>query len=107
MPLSVRLLNRATRRQYARVPTGRLLIVKGKSSCQWLIRAPRNARAALFFTQRGGIHRARLAAGRMSSGEPGFVSGNEPPKVVRIRMIGGSVPTDKLVGALGLPFVIV
>jgi len=26
---------------------------------------------------------------------------------VRIRMMGGSVPTDKLVDALGLPFVIV
>jgi acetylornithine deacetylase/succinyl-diaminopimelate desuccinylase-like protein len=36
-----------------------------------------------------------------------FARGGEPAKTVRIRMMGGSVPTDKLVGALGLPFVIV
>jgi acetylornithine deacetylase/succinyl-diaminopimelate desuccinylase-like protein len=36
-----------------------------------------------------------------------FATGNEPAKTVRIRMMGGSVPTDKLVEALELPFVIV
>ena len=36
-----------------------------------------------------------------------FGSAGEPAKTVRIRMMGGSVPTDKLVGALDLPFVIV
>jgi acetylornithine deacetylase/succinyl-diaminopimelate desuccinylase-like protein len=32
---------------------------------------------------------------------------DQPAKTVRIRMMGGSVPTDKLVEALALPFVIV
>src|SRR5262249_50207070 len=36
-----------------------------------------------------------------------FATDNEPARTVRIRMMGGSVPTDKLVDALGLPFVIV
>ncbi len=36
-----------------------------------------------------------------------FAAGEDPAKTVRIRMMGGSVPTDKLVDALGLPFVIV
>jgi acetylornithine deacetylase/succinyl-diaminopimelate desuccinylase-like protein len=36
-----------------------------------------------------------------------FESGDEPVKTVRIRMMGGSVPTDQLVDALDLPFVIV
>jgi acetylornithine deacetylase/succinyl-diaminopimelate desuccinylase-like protein len=36
-----------------------------------------------------------------------FGIGGEPAKTVRIRMMGGSVPTDKLVEALELPFVIV
>jgi acetylornithine deacetylase/succinyl-diaminopimelate desuccinylase-like protein len=36
-----------------------------------------------------------------------FESEGEPAKTVRIRMMGGSVPTDKLVDALDLPFVIV
>ncbi len=36
-----------------------------------------------------------------------FAEGETPAKTVRIRMMGGSVPTDKLVDALGLPFVIV
>jgi acetylornithine deacetylase/succinyl-diaminopimelate desuccinylase-like protein len=36
-----------------------------------------------------------------------FGDGGERAKTVRIRMMGGSVPTDKLVGALDLPFVIV
>src|SRR5262245_23844265 len=36
-----------------------------------------------------------------------FAKGGEPAKTVRIRMMGGSVPTDKLVEALDLPFVIV
>ena len=35
-----------------------------------------------------------------------FATTGEPAKTVRIRMMGGSVPTDKLVDALGLPFVI-
>jgi acetylornithine deacetylase/succinyl-diaminopimelate desuccinylase-like protein len=39
--------------------------------------------------------------------EKAFAQGNEPPQIVRIRMMGGSVPTDKLVGTLDLPFVIV
>ena len=36
-----------------------------------------------------------------------FATGGEPAATVRIRMMGGSVPTDKLVEALELPFVIV
>jgi acetylornithine deacetylase/succinyl-diaminopimelate desuccinylase-like protein len=36
-----------------------------------------------------------------------FATAAGPAKTVRIRMMGGSVPTDKLVEALGLPFVIV
>jgi acetylornithine deacetylase/succinyl-diaminopimelate desuccinylase-like protein len=36
-----------------------------------------------------------------------FATASGPAKTVRIRMMGGSVPTDKLVDALGLPFVIV
>jgi acetylornithine deacetylase/succinyl-diaminopimelate desuccinylase-like protein len=36
-----------------------------------------------------------------------FARDGEPAQTVRIRMMGGSVPTDKLVGALDLPFVIV
>jgi len=36
-----------------------------------------------------------------------FSEAGEPAKTVRIRMMGGSVPTDKLVEALDLPFVIV
>jgi acetylornithine deacetylase/succinyl-diaminopimelate desuccinylase-like protein len=36
-----------------------------------------------------------------------FAEGGEAAKTVRIRMMGGSVPTDKLVEALDLPFVIV
>ena len=36
-----------------------------------------------------------------------FATEAGPAKTVRIRMMGGSVPTDKLVEALGLPFVIV
>jgi acetylornithine deacetylase/succinyl-diaminopimelate desuccinylase-like protein len=36
-----------------------------------------------------------------------FRDGGEGAKTVRIRMMGGSVPTDKLVEALDLPFVIV
>jgi acetylornithine deacetylase/succinyl-diaminopimelate desuccinylase-like protein len=36
-----------------------------------------------------------------------FETGDEPVKTVRIRMMGGSVPTDQLVDALDLPFVIV
>ncbi len=36
-----------------------------------------------------------------------FAAGENPAKTVRIRMMGGSVPTDKLVDALALPFVIV
>ena len=35
------------------------------------------------------------------------VSGGQPADPVRIRMMGGSVPTDKLVDALGVPFIIV
>ena len=34
-------------------------------------------------------------------------AGEDGAKTVRIRMMGGSVPTDKLVDALGLPFVII
>jgi acetylornithine deacetylase/succinyl-diaminopimelate desuccinylase-like protein len=36
-----------------------------------------------------------------------FATAAGPAKTVRIRMMGASVPTDKLVDALGLPFVIV
>jgi acetylornithine deacetylase/succinyl-diaminopimelate desuccinylase-like protein len=36
-----------------------------------------------------------------------FTSGGVDAKTVRIRMMGGSVPTDKLVDALAVPFVIV
>ena len=36
-----------------------------------------------------------------------YDSGRDKAGVVRIRMMGGSVPTDKLIDALGLPFVIV
>ena len=36
-----------------------------------------------------------------------FSEAGQPAKTVRIRMMGGSVPTDKLVEALDLPFVIV
>jgi acetylornithine deacetylase/succinyl-diaminopimelate desuccinylase-like protein len=36
-----------------------------------------------------------------------FDSGNGPVQIVKIRMMGGTVPTDKLVGTLNLPFVIV
>jgi acetylornithine deacetylase/succinyl-diaminopimelate desuccinylase-like protein len=36
-----------------------------------------------------------------------FSSGSVAAPTVRIRMMGGSVPTDKLVDALGVPFVIV
>ena len=36
-----------------------------------------------------------------------FAIEGEPAKTVRIRMMGGSVPTDKLVSALGIPFVII
>jgi acetylornithine deacetylase/succinyl-diaminopimelate desuccinylase-like protein len=36
-----------------------------------------------------------------------FARNGEPAKTVRIRMMGGSVPTDKLVQALDIPFVIV
>jgi acetylornithine deacetylase/succinyl-diaminopimelate desuccinylase-like protein len=36
-----------------------------------------------------------------------FASGGTDAKTVRIRMMGGSVPTDKLVDALETPFVIV
>jgi acetylornithine deacetylase/succinyl-diaminopimelate desuccinylase-like protein len=36
-----------------------------------------------------------------------FASNGQPAKTVRIRLMGGSVPTDKLVEALGIPFVIV
>ena len=36
-----------------------------------------------------------------------FASGGVDAATVRIRMMGGSVPTDKLVDALGVPFVIV
>lgn len=36
-----------------------------------------------------------------------FASGGEPAKTVRIRMMGGTVPTDKLIEALETPFVIV
>src|SRR5262249_3384103 len=35
------------------------------------------------------------------------VAGGDGNAVVRIRMMGGTVPTDKLIGALNLPFVIV
>src|SRR5262249_49345941 len=34
-------------------------------------------------------------------------SGDASNSIVRIRMMGGTVPTDKLIGALNLPFVIV
>lgn len=36
-----------------------------------------------------------------------FASDGQPAKTVRIRLMGGSVPTDKLVDALDMPFVIV
>ncbi len=36
-----------------------------------------------------------------------FARDGEPTKTVRIRLMGGSVPTDKLVEALDMPFVIV
>jgi acetylornithine deacetylase/succinyl-diaminopimelate desuccinylase-like protein len=36
-----------------------------------------------------------------------FESGSGPAQIVKIRMMGGTVPTDKLVGTLDLPFVIV
>ena len=36
-----------------------------------------------------------------------FTDAAQPVNIVRIRMMGGSVPTDKLVEALALPFVIV
>jgi acetylornithine deacetylase/succinyl-diaminopimelate desuccinylase-like protein len=36
-----------------------------------------------------------------------FESGSGPAQLVKIRMMGGTVPTDKLVGTLNLPFVIV
>jgi acetylornithine deacetylase/succinyl-diaminopimelate desuccinylase-like protein len=36
-----------------------------------------------------------------------FATGGAPARIVRIRMMGGSVPTDKLVDALGMPFVII
>ena len=36
-----------------------------------------------------------------------FAAAGKPAETVRIRMMGGSVPTDKLVEALDLPFVIV
>jgi acetylornithine deacetylase/succinyl-diaminopimelate desuccinylase-like protein len=36
-----------------------------------------------------------------------FARDGAPARTVRIRMMGGSVPTDKLVGALDLPFIIV
>jgi acetylornithine deacetylase/succinyl-diaminopimelate desuccinylase-like protein len=36
-----------------------------------------------------------------------FASNGQPAKTVRIRLMGGSVPTDKLVEALDMPFVIV
>ena len=36
-----------------------------------------------------------------------FASNGQPAKTVRIRLMGGSVPTDKLVEALDIPFVIV
>jgi acetylornithine deacetylase/succinyl-diaminopimelate desuccinylase-like protein len=39
--------------------------------------------------------------------EKSFAKDRQPAKIVRIRMMGGSVPTDKLVSALGLPFVII
>src|SRR5262249_26272472 len=36
-----------------------------------------------------------------------FDNGSGPAPIVKIRMMGGTVPTDKLVGTLDLPFVIV
>lgn len=36
-----------------------------------------------------------------------FGSGGQPARTVRIRMMGGSVPTDKLVDALATPFVLI
>jgi acetylornithine deacetylase/succinyl-diaminopimelate desuccinylase-like protein len=39
--------------------------------------------------------------------EKTFANGTEHPQIVKIRMMGGTVPTDKLVGTLNLPFVIV
>jgi acetylornithine deacetylase/succinyl-diaminopimelate desuccinylase-like protein len=36
-----------------------------------------------------------------------FAVGDEPAKTVRVRMMGGGLPTDKLVEALDLPFVII
>jgi acetylornithine deacetylase/succinyl-diaminopimelate desuccinylase-like protein len=48
-----------------------------------------------------------VGAWAQASLEKTFAVGGEAPKIVRIRMMGGSVPTDKLVGALGLSFVIV
>ncbi len=36
-----------------------------------------------------------------------FATNGAPARIVRIRMMGGSVPTDKLVGALETPFVII
>ena len=48
-----------------------------------------------------------LGAWAQSSLAKTFAVEGEQAKTVRIRMMGGSVPTDKLVDALDLPFVIV
>src|SRR5262249_25713212 len=39
--------------------------------------------------------------------EKTFAAASEPSQLVKIRMMGGTVPTDKLVGTLSRPFVMV
>src|SRR6185312_7287618 len=48
-----------------------------------------------------------VGAWARTSLERSFTQNGQPAQVVRIRMMGGSVPTDKLVGALDVPFVII
>jgi acetylornithine deacetylase/succinyl-diaminopimelate desuccinylase-like protein len=50
---------------------------------------------------------AKAGAWVQAALEKTFANGDEHPQIVKIRMMGGSVPTDKLVGTLNLPFVIV
>jgi acetylornithine deacetylase/succinyl-diaminopimelate desuccinylase-like protein len=64
----------------------------------------RQARVADRGARQQGGHHAHGAQVTLAST---FAVGDEPAKTVRVRMMGGGLPTDKLVEALDVPFVII
>jgi acetylornithine deacetylase/succinyl-diaminopimelate desuccinylase-like protein len=72
-------------------------------------RYPKLARLAPARSEKAARQEIDSAVGRWATAalEEAFREGGAPPKPVRIRMMGGTLPTHEIVTPLGMPFVLV